>query len=51
MFNSSGDVAFEEPFEGEGPSVAEMWREGDNFYSCFVRGNIVTVYEKARQVA
>jgi len=51
MLNAGGELAFEEPLEGEGHSVVEMWREGGSFYSCFVRGNIVTVYKKYGQVA
>ena len=51
MFGANGQIAFEEPLEGEGHSVVEMWREGDSFYSCFVRGNIVTVYKAHNQIA
>lgn len=51
MFNALGETVFEVPLDGEGPSVVEMWRDNDNFYSCFVRGNIVTVFKKFTQVA
>ena len=50
MFNSQGHVIFEQPLEGEGPSAVEMFMVDSGIYSCFVRGDLVTVYKQYLQV-
>mmetsp|Transcript_7238 Transcript_7238/g.8684 ORF Transcript_7238/g.8684 Transcript_7238/m.8684 type:complete len:81 (+) Transcript_7238:222-464(+) len=45
MFNSQGSVAFEQPLEGDGRSVIEMFKGDDGNYSCFVRGDNIVVYK------
>jgi len=46
MFNSLGHVIFEQPLEGEGRAVVEMFTIETGIFSCFVRGDIVTVYKE-----
>ena len=46
MFNSAGHVIFEQPLEGEGHAAVEMFMvDSSGIYSCFVRGDTVTVYK------
>ena len=47
MFNPKGEVVFEQPLEGDGPSVVEMFQIEATLFSCFVRGDIVTVYRES----
>lgn len=50
MFNSQGHVIFEKSLEGEGPGAVEMFSVDSGIYSCFVRGDLVTVYKQYLQV-
>ena len=51
MFNSAGHVIFEQPLEGEGHAAVEMFMvDSSGIYSCFVRGDTVTVYKSFAQV-
>jgi len=45
MFNSQGHIIFEQPLEGDGPSVAEIFKADESIFSCFVRGDDVVVYK------
>ena len=44
MVNSVGHVIFENPLEGHGKSVVEFFMSGEDIYSCFVREDMVTIY-------
>ena len=46
MFNSAGHVIFEQPVDGAGPSVLEMFHIGDGIFTVVVRGDIVTVFKQ-----
>lgn len=50
MINSQGHVIFEQPLEGQGPSLVEMLAEDSGIFSCIVRGDIVTVFKQYLQV-
>lgn len=41
---------FEQPLEGEGKSVAEIFKADESIFSCFVRGDTVVVYKHYLQV-
>jgi len=45
MINSQGHVIFEQPLEGSGKSLVEMFAVDQGIISCFVRGDHVTVYK------
>ena len=44
LFNAQGQVLFEQPLEGDGQSVVEIFKADDAMFSCFVRGSQVILY-------
>lgn len=49
MINSQGHVIFEQPLAGSGASLVDMFIM-DKVYSCFVRGDTVTIFKEYLQV-
>lgn len=50
VFAPNGALIFEEPLEGTGKSVLEISNVGNLIESCFVRSDIVTVYDHLTKI-